>query len=412
MIGTSLNHLFKICNRILIPNNIIVFTKDQPAIEGGGKSIRMMNWLAHLSSQYDQVHCIYFYSSSALKNNKDRLPGNVSIVSVRLIATNNIISFFRRCILGILKPYSYSLFWYEEINTDDCQIIHDLLMKSKVILFFRLYLFPVLIKFKNINPNSKSIALDMDDAETDTFRQIRNQEWSRGDYKKWLSSYLGSYYMNYYENHLPAEVTTLYYAHPQDVSRFKSKYTGKKVMHFANKVPIVPWTERHKEKNEGTILFVGSLNYYPNVDAVHYLITEIWPLILDKKKDAKLIIAGSKPGRNLKNLISQTKSVSLIENPKYIKDVFDIASILIVPLRLAGGTRIKVLQSFSYGVPVVSTSIGISGIAVRQSETGLIYDGAADLAMACVSLLTNPLLQRKIAKEAFNFYSLHHSFHI
>jgi len=223
---------------------------------------------------------------------------------------------------------------------------------------------------------------------------------------------LGRYYMNYYEKHIPQMVNTIYYSHPQDVVKFQSVYKGKQVMLFANKVPYRSWDESLMNKGHNNILFVGSLNYYPNEDAVHYLINEIWPLILDKKKNAKLIIAGSKPGKSIRNLISQAKSITLIENPAFIKDVFDMASILIVPLRVAGGTRIKVLQAFSYGVPVVSTSIGTSGIEIKQGETGLIGNNAFDLAAYCIDLLQNPDKRVHMAMNAYSFYTDRYSFQI
>lgn len=392
-------------------NSIIVFTKDLPALEGGGKSIRLMNWLVSLSSQYDEVYCIYFYSGS-VPIRPDRLPGKVVFKPVSLIPVSAVLSFFRRCILGIGKPYSYSLFWYENINNNDVHMIRHLVRQADSILIFRLYLFPALIQFINVNPDLKKIAIDMDDAETDTFRQISDQEWQRGEYKKWIINRLGSYYLNYYEKHIPERVNTIYYSHPQDVIKYQSVYKNKKVLLHGNKAPYNSWDESWMYKDQNTILFVGSLNYYPNEDAVHYLINEIWPLILDKMSNTKLIIAGSKPGKSIRNLIGRSQSITLIENPAFIKDVFDLAAVLIVPLRAAGGTRIKVLQSFSYGVPVVSTSIGISGIEIKHGETGLIGNDASELAACCLDLLQNPARRKNITMNAHTLYTDHYSFRL
>lgn len=291
-------------------------------------------------------------------------------------------------------------------------MIRHLVRQADSILIFRLYLFPALIQFINVNPDLKKIAIDMDDAETDTFRQISDQEWQRGEYKKWIINRLGSYYLNYYEKHIPERVNTIYYSHPQDVIKYQSVYKNKKVLLHGNKAPYNSWDESWMYKDQNTILFVGSLNYYPNEDAVHYLINEIWPLIQDKMSNTKLIIAGSKPGKSIRNLIGRSQSITLIENPAFIKDVFDLAAVLIVPLRAAGGTRIKVLQSFSYGVPVVSTSIGISGIEIKHGETGLIGNDASELAACCLDLLQNPAMRKNIAMNAHTLYTDHYSFRL
>lgn len=383
-----------------------------PATEGGGKSIRMMNWLADLSSQYKQVHCVYLHSGKIAQSAMVNLPENILFLPIALISVHPVLSFLRRCVIGILKPYTYSLYWYEKIKKDDLKIIHALCRKADDVLFFRLYMFPVLMQLKkNINV-STGIAIDMDDAETDTYDQVIHSEWKKGLYKKWLVSSIGRYYMNWYEQHIPQSVNKIYYSNPQDVVKYKLKYTEQEILHFPNKVPSVEWKESNNARMEDTILFVGSLNYHPNEDAIYYLIKEIWPRILYKKNNAKLIIAGSKPGKDIKSLIHQTESVSLVENPVVIKEVFDKASLLIVPLRLAGGTRIKVLQAFAYGVPVVSTSIGVTGIDVRHNETVMIGDDAADLADYCVHLLNNPSGIRTLTKKAHDFFTQNHSFHI
>lgn len=383
-----------------------------PDTEGGGKSIRMMNWLAYLSSHYKLVYCVYFYSGKIVPRAMDNLPENILFIPIGLISVHPVLSFLRRSVIGMVKPYLYSLYWYEKIKKEDLKTLYSLCKKTDAVLIFRLYLFPVLMQLKNDIKVSTRIAIDMDDAETDTYDQVIHSEWKKRLYKKWLVSSMGRYYMHWYEQHIPQSVNIMYYSNPLDVEKYKSRYSEQEILHFPNKVPSIEWKESNLARMEDTILFVGSLNYHPNEDAIYFLIKEIWPRILYKKKNAKLIIAGSKPGKDIKDLIHHTGSVSLVENPEVIKEVFDKASLLIVPLRLAGGTRIKVLQAFAYGVPVVSTSIGVAGLDVRHNETGMIGDDAAVLADYCIHLLNDPPGMRTLAKNAHDFYTKYHSFHI
>jgi glycosyltransferase involved in cell wall biosynthesis len=271
---------------------------------------------------------------------------------------------------------------------------------------------PVLKQFLKVRPEIKNIAIDMDDAETETFQQISEHEWQNGEYKKWIINRLGLYYMKYYEQHIPESVNIIYYSHPHDVLKYQAVYKSKNVRLFINKVPYCPWDESILNKDQNNILFVGSLNYYPNEYAVHYLLYEIWPLILVKNKNAQLIIAGSKPDKRIRKLISMAQSVTLVENPTIIKDVFNRAAVLIVPLRVAGGTRIKIMQAFSFGVPVVSTSIGVSGIEMNHGETGLIGNSPPELAAHSLELLQNLSLRQNIAVNAYSLYKNQYSFQI
>ena len=85
-----------------------------PDTEGGGKSIRMMNWLAYLSSHYKLVYCVYFYSGKIVPRAMDNLPENILFIPIGLISVHPVLSFLRRSVIGMVKPYLYSLYWYEK----------------------------------------------------------------------------------------------------------------------------------------------------------------------------------------------------------------------------------------------------------------------------------------------------------
>jgi glycosyltransferase involved in cell wall biosynthesis len=125
------------------------------------------------------------------------------------------------------------------------------------------------------------------------------------------------------------------------------------------------------------------IELFPNVDAVQFLIKEIWPIILKEIPAARLTIAGRHPSQQVHRLVNTLPSATLIVDPVSMKEIFLKAALIIVPLRIGGGTRIKILQAFSYGVPVVTTSIGISGISALDGEEVIIRDQANDIAKSC-----------------------------
>lgn len=334
---------------------------------------------------------------------------NLIFIPVELQKQPAWIAFWRRFIYGFFKPSRYSIFWYWNMKPEDHQKISSLVNQADAIMIFRLYMFPVLVDFLTFSTSDAQISVDMDDAETDTYQQLTRLQWKNRNLKDWCISKIGLFYMRYYERNIPGQVNTIYFSNKKDIYKHRTNYSGKQVLHFSNKIPVIP-RERRITKNRDTVLFVGTLNYYPNLDAIEFLINKIWPLIVKSLPAAKLIIAGSKPGDRLKRLIQPNTSISLIENPPSIQDVFEKANILIVPLRAGGGTRIKILQAFSYGVPVVSTAIGVDGLDIVSGVTCLVAEEAKDIASACSQLLTNAALYNEVSNEAYDFYLRNYSF--
>lgn len=384
---------------------IALFTKDMPALEGPGKSIRLMHWLADLSVHYDLIYCIYLGAQLTVPAN---LGNKIQFIPILLIKPNAIHSIWRRLISGLVWPNLYSVYWYERISDEGFLKIAELIDRSEDILFFRLYLFPVLFAFKK-KLIHKSVRMDLDDVDGLTMQQIARAQWDQGYYIKWLETRIGMFYFKYYEHNVHEMVEQFYYANPNDKEYLTHKYPDAKIHCFPNKV-LYQEAPIHRPRPEATLLFAGALNYFPNIDAIRFFLNDIWPEVLKQQPDATLIVAGSQPDRHLKVLIQSTSGCILIENPESMKKIFNRATLMVVPLRLGGGTRIKILQAFSYGLPVLSTAIGSSGIAGAESKSLIIADDKNDLVDACMKILRNPALGTDMAKKAYAVFMQFHSF--
>ena len=122
-----------------------------------------------------------------------------------------------------------------------------------------------------------------------------------------------------------------------------------------------------------SFLFVGSLDYVFNNDAICWFLQEIWPFFLKKVPDASFTIVGSgTPKQNTMHIIEESKNTIFKGRVDSIEPFYGNYSALVVPLLSGSGTRIKILESFSYGMPVISTSKGAEGLT--DSEAVLIAD--------------------------------------
>jgi polysaccharide biosynthesis protein PslH len=145
-----------------------------------------------------------------------------------------------------------------------------------------------------------------------------------------------------------------------------------------NTVEVPERIERAPRSSTLRLLFVGNLSYEPNVDAVLWLSREILPLL---GRRPELRIAGSHPIEAVWELAGP--DIEVHADPEDLAPQYAWADAALAPIRAGGGTRIKILEAFAAGVPVVATGIGAEGLAVRHGEHLLLADDAVGFAAAC-----------------------------
>jgi glycosyltransferase involved in cell wall biosynthesis len=147
-----------------------------------------------------------------------------------------------------------------------------------------------------------------------------------------------------------------------------------------------------------TVVFFGHLSYFPNVDAVTYLVREIWPRIAEFNPEARLKIIGGQAPPSLLAL-----SQPGVEMTGFVSDLrphLAAAAAVVVPLRLGGGTRLKIVEAMAMGKAIVSTSLGAEGIDTVPGRDLLVEDEPAAFAQAVNRLLAEPSLAARLGQSA------------
>lgn len=145
-----------------------------------------------------------------------------------------------------------------------------------------------------------------------------------------------------------------------------------------------------------TLIFNGTLNYRPNVDAVRYLIDDIWPLVRHRYPDATLMLTGCNDGVDIRPLMKP--GIRFLGEVPDIRPHVARATAVCVPIRIGGGTRLKVLEALAMGKPVVSTAVGCEGVAVRDGEHLMIADDARAFASKIFEVFENPALRAALGR--------------
>ncbi|HRR25054.1 MAG TPA: glycosyltransferase family 4 protein, partial [Bacteroidia bacterium] len=147
-----------------------------------------------------------------------------------------------------------------------------------------------------------------------------------------------------------------------------------------------------------SLFHLGSMDWLPNIEAVDWLLKDIWPMIQQKSNKVHLFLAG----KNMNPKYFNIKSENLIVAGE-IKDALKFMEnkqIMVVPLLSGGGIRIKILEGLAAGKVIVSTSTGAEGINYSDKKNILIADTPEDFTKTILSLLNNPNLLNNIAREA------------
>ena len=148
-----------------------------------------------------------------------------------------------------------------------------------------------------------------------------------------------------------------------------------------------------------TVLFAGDLAYGPNVDAARWIAAEIAPAIRRLVESCRIVVAGRSASPELRAELSAA-GVEVRSPVADMTETLAEASVILVPLRSGGGTRLKVLEAFGAGRAVVSTTLGAEGIAAEHGRHLLLADSPAELADATVSLLGDRGARERLTAEA------------
>lgn len=178
----------------------------------------------------------------------------------------------------------------------------------------------------------------------------------------------------------------------------------KAIKDYINQVPIdiIPniHSSAEKEKNyedSSDLLFVGNFNHPPNHDAIKYFCREIFPFILKELPEIKLYIIGNNPSQDILSLSSENIIVT-----GYVKDIspyLQKARVSVNPIRYGAGMKGKIGEALSWGLPVVTTTIGAEGMDLTDGIDALIADSPGDFANKVVNLYKDKNLWEKLSKN-------------
>jgi sugar transferase (PEP-CTERM/EpsH1 system associated) len=148
------------------------------------------------------------------------------------------------------------------------------------------------------------------------------------------------------------------------------------------------------------LVFTGSMDWIPNEDAINFFTREVLPRVRERVPDVSLTVVGRSPSAALRELAARDPSVRVTGRVDDVRPYIERAAAYVVPIRIGGGTRLKIYEAMAMEKPVVSTAVGAEGLPVRDGEELLLADEPGAFADAVVRTLTDPGVARDLGRRA------------
>lgn len=176
-----------------------------------------------------------------------------------------------------------------------------------------------------------------------------------------------------------------------DANRFQKEFQLKNILgHVPTGVDVGFFSEMGYQPEPRHIVFLGSMDWMPNIDGIAEFVRTVYPRIKSRCPSVKLTIIGRNPAPAVLQLQSEDSSIHVTGTVDDVRPYMSRAAVSIVPLRVGGGTRIKIFEAMAMGIPVVSSTIGAEGLPVHDGKNIFIADDPETFAEHVVSLFNKP----------------------
>jgi polysaccharide biosynthesis protein PslH len=187
-------------------------------------------------------------------------------------------------------------------------------------------------------------------------------------------------------------------ASENDAARARAIAPSAHVSVYPNAIPATPLPPRPDPGEPDAVAFSGNLEYHPNLSAVRFFRHQVWPLLRSRWPNLVWRLIGKNP-EAVKNLTSGDPHIQVTGPVEDAVRELARARVAVVPLLSGSGTRLKIIEAWAAGLPVVSTRVGAEGLPARDGDNILLADNGPDFAAAVSRLLASPALRQTLGSR-------------
>jgi polysaccharide biosynthesis protein PslH len=213
--------------------------------------------------------------------------------------------------------------------------------------------------------------------------------------------------MERYERQACSRFTGMVTVSETDKAWLEQRFSARNVFAIPTGIDTDYFSPREEPIEENSLVFTGSMDWLPNEDAILFFTREILGKIKQQIPTITLTVVGRNPSRRLLNELKRYPEIHVAGRVEDVRPYISRHALYIIPLRIGGGTRIKVYEAMAMEKAVVSTRIGTEGLPVQDGKHVVLAHGAEDFAQAVVRLLRNTEARKRIESAARGFVRMH-----
>lgn len=381
-----------------------------PSPSNQGTSIRAFVFLQALAERY-RIHLLLHGNMMLgppppVGKQVRRLCSEISYVPLRP-RRDPLLSLYlrlRKYLSGIWMKYPLDrpLDWIPLTPTMKKALNNNVALKDfDVIHVFRMAMLPLASYIAAASPRAKW-QLDMDDIESKTRYRISRLYQKHHAYRHARLAANDAALYEPIEAEAVTRFASVFVCSKNDKRFLQAKHNKALITVVPNAVHVPEAPSTCVSGKLFTLLFVGTLDYYPNQEGILWFVRRVLPLLRKVAKHPfRLCVVGGGSLDGLHKPLMDYPEVDLVGYVPHLSPWYAQADAVIVPLRAGGGTRIKILEAFAHRCPVVSTSLGIEGIAARSGHNFLAADDRMAFAGQCSRMMSDRQLREKLVHNGF-----------
>jgi glycosyltransferase involved in cell wall biosynthesis len=376
------------------PLRVAVVDEELPYPLNSGKRIRTLNLLQRLASRHHITYICHRNADPVEARTAEahlRDCGIEPIVVERAVPRKTGVGFYARLAANLFSPLPYSVATHTSAALS--RAIRDHAAAQHVDVWHCEW--TPYAEALRVLPNARWLVVAHN---VESLIWQRYHETERHPLKRWYIRRQWRKFMRFERWALSAAACAVAVS-PEDAARMRDDFAAKRVAVVDNGVDISHFQPAGEGRISGQILFLGSLDWRPNLDAVRLLVDQIFPEVRKRETSARLCIVGRNPPEWLRRETILRPGVELHANPTDVRPYLRTSAVMAVPLRIGGGSRLKILEALACGLPVVSTRIGAEGLALVPGRHLDVVDECGGMANALVHCLREPARANAMAEE-------------
>jgi len=368
---------------------ILVLDEEFPYPPNTGKRIRSLNLWKRLAEKQEVYYLAYGDEDSENYRMFQQLGMNPIAVKSKIPKKSGLL-FYLRLFLNLFSKYPYI------VSSHHSRLFKNEMKKAIEEISPHLIVCewtPYAVFVEDIKDIKKVIVAH--NIETHIWRRYHENE--KGKLRKW---YIGKQAekLETFERAVFRRVdgaTAVSEIDATDIHSFDHRLPVKVVQ---NGVDLDYFTPDDSEPAGNSLVFVGTMDWRPNQDAVIYFSNEIFPLVKDRNPDAEVYFVGRNPPSHIRELDSRP-GINVTGSVDDVRPYIRRGTVYIVPLRIGGGTRLKILDAMAMKKAIVSTVIGAEGLDVNHGENILLAESPEQFAAEVETLFNEPDLSKRLGEN-------------